>query len=53
VKGLNHEEGESYIQFNLSFYVDDIRLEDGKRGDRVSSQIYQEILQHLKEPPNN
>jgi MscS family membrane protein len=27
--------------------VDDIKLEDSKRGDRVSSQIYQEILQYL------
>ena len=47
VKGLEHEDGASYIQFNLNFYVDDVKLEDGKRGDRISSQIYQEILQYL------
>jgi MscS family membrane protein len=48
VKGLEHEDGVAYIQFSLNFYVDDIKLEDGKRGDRVSSQIYQETLQYLK-----
>lgn len=45
---IEYEEGEAYIQFTLNFYVDDIRLEDGKRGDRVSSQIYQEVVQYLK-----
>jgi len=47
VKGLEHEDGVPYIQFNINFYVDDVKLENGKRGDRVSSQIYQEILQYL------
>jgi MscS family membrane protein len=48
VKGLDYGEGTSYAQFTLNFYVDDIKLEDGKRGDRVSSQIYQEVLLYLK-----
>lgn len=39
VKGLEYDEGIAYIQFNLNFYVDDIQLEDGKRSDRISSQI--------------
>jgi len=48
VKGLEYEEGFPYMKFRLSFFVDDIKLENGKRGDRVSSQIYQEVLQYLK-----
>ena len=35
-------------KFDLNFYVDDIKLEDGKRGSRLSSQIYQEIMRHFK-----
>lgn len=37
-----------FLQFNLNYYVDDIRLEDGKRGKRVKSEIYYEILNHLQ-----
>lgn len=37
-----------FLKFSLNYYVDDIRLEDGKRGQRVSSQIYYEILNHLQ-----
>ncbi|MBU7586660.1 MAG: mechanosensitive ion channel family protein [Nostoc sp. TH1S01] len=48
VKGLEYEEGFPYMKFRLNFFVDDIKLENGKRGDRVSSQIYQEVLQYLK-----
>ena len=46
--GVNHDEGYIYVEFNLNFYVDDIKLEDGKRGSRLSSQIYQEIMRHFK-----
>ncbi|HEY9613389.1 mechanosensitive ion channel family protein [Allocoleopsis sp.] len=47
--GMNHEEESSYyIELNINFFVDDIKLEDGKRGDRVRSQIYQEIFRHFK-----
>ena len=46
--GISHEEEFIYIQFELNFYVDDIKLEDGKRGSRLSSQIYQEIMRHFK-----
>jgi MscS family membrane protein len=46
--GINHDESSIYIEFTLNFYVDDIKLEDGKRGSRLSSQIYQEIIGHLK-----
>lgn len=44
--GMNF--GDSCIELNVNFFVDDIKLEDGKRGDRVSSQIYQEIFRHLQ-----
>lgn len=46
--GVNHDEARLYVKFKLNFFIDDIKLEDGKRGDRVSSQIYQEILRYLK-----
>jgi MscS family membrane protein len=46
---LEHDdEGNAYLNFKLSFFVDDIKLENGRRGDRVSSQIYQEIVYYLK-----
>ena len=44
VTALNHDEGFLYYQFQINFFVDDIKLEYGKRGDRISSQIHQEIL---------
>ncbi len=47
--GMNHNEHSVFfIELNISFFVDDIKLEDGKRGDRVRSQIYQEIFRHFK-----
>ncbi|BAZ29853.1 hypothetical protein NIES4074_23000 [Cylindrospermum sp. NIES-4074] len=50
VKGMEYDdEGNAYIKFELNFFIDDIKLEDGKRGDRVSSQIYQEVVQYLKD----
>lgn len=46
---MNHnDESDFFIEFNISFFVDDIKLEDGKRGERVKSQIYQEIFRHFK-----
>jgi MscS family membrane protein len=44
VTALNHDEGFLYYQFQINFFVDDIKLEYGKRGDRIRSQINQEIL---------
>ena len=46
--GVEHDEGYIYVQFDLNYYIDDIKLEDGKRGSRLSSQIYQEIMRHYK-----
>ena len=46
--GVNHDEGYMYVEFELNFYVDDIKLEDGKRGRRLSSQIYQETISHFR-----
>jgi MscS family membrane protein len=43
------DEGHTYIQFHLNYYVDDIRLEDGERGTRVNSDIHREIMNHLKD----
>lgn len=48
VKGIEHAEGNCYIKFQLNFFVDDIKLENGKRGDRVSSQIYQDVVEYLQ-----
>ena len=49
VTALNHDEGYLYYEFQLNFFVDDIKLEYGKRGDRISSQIHQEILRNLNQ----
>jgi MscS family membrane protein len=46
--GTNHDESGIYIEFKLNFFVDDIKLENGRRGERVSSQIYQEVVRYLK-----
>ena len=47
--GMSHnDEGAFYMEFEIAFFVDDIKLEEGKRGDRVKSQIYQEIFRHFK-----
>ncbi|ELS01560.1 small-conductance mechanosensitive channel [Xenococcus sp. PCC 7305] len=48
MKGLSHDEDCVFVEFELNFYVDDIRLEDGKRGTRICSQIYQEIIRYFK-----
>ena len=45
---ISHGEDNTYVKFELNFYVDEITLEDGKRGSRLSSQIYQEIVQYFK-----
>jgi MscS family membrane protein len=36
------------VTLESSFFIDEINLENGKRGDRVTSQIYQEIFCHFK-----
>jgi len=46
--GMSPNDTLIYLELNVTFFVDDIKLEDGKRGDRVSSQIYQEIFRNLK-----
>ncbi len=47
--GMNHVDSSYYtIALDITFFVDEIKLEDGKRGDRVRSQIYQEIFRHFK-----
>lgn len=48
LKGTSHDGEITYANFNLNFFVDDIKLENGRRGDRACSQIYQEVLHHLK-----
>lgn len=46
--GMKHDGSDYYIELELTFFVDEIKLEDGKRGDRVRSQVYQEIFRHFK-----
>jgi len=46
--GMNHDDSSVYLELQIGFFVDDIKLEDGKRGDRVRSQIYQEIFSNLQ-----
>ena len=46
---MNHIDSSYYtIALDITFFVDEIKLEDGKRGDRVRSQIYQEIFRNFK-----
>lgn len=47
--GMEHDEENIYIKFALNFYVDDIKLENGKRGSRLSSQIFQEVIRYFKQ----
>jgi MscS family membrane protein len=47
--GMSHDDSTTFfMELEVSFFVDEIKLEDGKRGDRVRSQIYQEIFRHFK-----
>ncbi|HEY9701135.1 MAG TPA: mechanosensitive ion channel family protein, partial [Allocoleopsis sp.] len=49
MSGINRGDGlDFFVSLNITFFVDDIKLEDGKRGDRVRSQIYQEIFRIFK-----
>jgi|GEM_PF-384818 len=45
---VRHEDSYFYVKFSLNFFVDDLKLEDGKRSQRVKSQIYQEITRYIK-----
>ena len=47
--GMEHEEDNIYVKFSFNFYVDDMKLEDGKRGSRLTSQIYQEVIRYFKQ----
>jgi MscS family membrane protein len=46
--GMNHDESGIYIEFKLNFFIDDIKVENGRRGDRINRQIYAEVVQYLK-----
>ena len=49
MEGMSHDDDSNFfVELKISFFIDDIKLEDGKRGDRVKSQIYQEIFHHFK-----
>lgn len=37
-----------FLKFTLNYYVDNIKLEDCERGERVKSEIYREITRHLQ-----
>ena len=52
VKGIEHDESNIYTKFQLNFFIDDIKLENGKRGERISSQIYEEVVQYLQKYQN-
>ncbi|HBB33659.1 MAG TPA: mechanosensitive ion channel protein MscS [Cyanobacteria bacterium UBA8803] len=51
--GTSQYEGFTFIKFTLNFYVDDVKLENCKRGERVCSEIYQEVMRHLKQSYNH
>lgn len=37
-----------FLSFTLSYYVDDIKLEDCERGERVNGEIYREVVRQLQ-----
>jgi hypothetical protein len=46
---VNHDENSSfYVEFTLNFFINNFKLEDGRRIQRVTSQINQEIINQLK-----
>ena len=45
--GMNHDESSYFLELEITFFVDEMTLEEGKRGDRVRSQIYEEIFSHF------
>ena len=49
IEGVSYDRERTFIDFTLEYYVDDMRLEDGGRGDRVHGDIQREILRHLKD----
>lgn len=49
IEGVSYDRERTFIDFSLEYYVDDIRLEDGERGDRVHGDIHRELLRHLKD----
>ncbi len=48
MKGTSQYEGFTLIKFTIEFYIDNAKLEDFIRGNRVSSEIYQEVMRHIK-----
>ncbi|MEQ8756432.1 MAG: mechanosensitive ion channel family protein [Coleofasciculus sp. G1-WW12-02] len=49
MKGTSQYEGFTLIKFTIEFYIDNAKLEDFRRGNRVSSEIYQEVMRHIKD----
>lgn len=45
--GMTHDESGFFIELEIRFFVDEMKLEEGKRGDRVRSQIYEEIFSYF------
>jgi MscS family membrane protein len=42
------DSGTIFIEVLLEYFIDDIRLEHCGRGERVNSEVYREIVKHLK-----
>ena len=42
-----------FLRFKLKFFIDNIKLENGRRGNRVGSQIYEEVVRYLKQSTAN
>lgn len=43
-----HGNSAIFLKFTLNYYVDDIKLEDCERGERVNSEIYCETVRQLQ-----
>ncbi len=48
IVAIDDEDSSFFVKFALNFFIDDVKLEDSKRNQRVNSQIYQEVLKYIK-----
>lgn len=49
ITGVAYDKEFTFTKFTIKFYVDDMRLEHGERGNSVNAEVYREITQHIKQ----
>jgi MscS family membrane protein len=49
ITAINHDEDSVlYVELTINFFIKNFKLENGKRISRINSQIYDEIIEQLK-----